>query len=280
MLQNIFIKVINIFLLKLCLILLLITGCSSASSSFAIKAKDSDLITTRIQGLNYRHTLYKNKKSNTGTLHVYLGGDGTPWFKGRYITQDPTPLKPVMLDLMKMDKFPAIYLGRPCYHQQKMPANCDNSLWTSKRYSATVVNSMASALKRYIRQYNINKVSLFGFSGGGTLAMLLAPQIKEVDVIVTLAGNLDTDAWTAHHRYAPLTGSLNPARQPILSKNIRQFHYLGEKDKNILIKTMKPVIKQQKNALLFILKQADHHCCWAENWNKILATQSYSKSKD
>ncbi len=256
--------------MRLCLIWLFITGCSSASSSFAIQASHSGFKTTYIEGLNYKHTLYKNKKSNTDVLHVYLGGDGTPWFKGRYITRDPTPLKPIMLDLMKRDQSAAIYLGRPCYHQQKMPANCDNSLWTNKRYSPTVVDSMAIALKRYISRYNISKVSLFGFSGGGALAMLLAPKIKEVDRVVTLAGNLDTDAWTADHGYAPLSGSLNPALQPPLSARIQQFHYLGEKDRNITVKLVKSVIKRQKNTQLIILKQADHHCCWLKHWDKFL----------
>ena len=255
---------------KVSLILLLVTGCSTASSSFAIKASQSGFKTTQIQGLNYQHTLYKNKSPHNGILHVYLGGDGTPWFKGRYITRDPTPLKPVMLDLMKLDKSAALYLGRPCYHQQKMPLNCDNSLWTSKRYSPAVVNSMLNALKRYIKQYNIRHISLFGFSGGGTLAMLLAPQIKEIDVVVTLAGNLDTHAWTTHHGYSPLSGSLNPALHSALRSRIRQFHYLGDNDKNITIKLVKPVIERQQNARLIILKQADHHCCWVKNWKEIL----------
>lgn len=259
---------------KLCLILLLITGCSTASSSFAIKASQSGFKSTQIQGLNYQHTLYKNKVSNKGVLHVYLGGDGTPWFKRRYITRDPTPLKPIMLDLMKRDQVASLYLGRPCYHQDTMPSNCDNSLWTNKRYSPLVVNNMVTALKRYIKQHNIRKVNLFGFSGGGTLAMLLAPQIQEVNAVVTLAGNLDTDAWTTHHGYSPLSGSLNPALQPPLPANIQQFHYLAEKDKNVLIKLVKPVIKRQKNARLTIIKQADHHCCWLQNWRKILASST------
>jgi predicted esterase len=261
MLQNIF---------KLCLFLFLITGCSTASSSFAIKASKSGFKSTQIQGLNYQHNLYKNKSSKNRVLHVYLGGDGTPWFKGRYITRDPTPLKPIMLDLMKLDQTASIYLGRPCYHQYKMPSNCDNALWTNKRYSPIIVNSMVTALKRYIKQHNISKVNLFGFSGGGTLAMLLAPQLKEVNAVITLAGNLDTDAWTTHHGYSPLFGSLNPALQPALPTNIQQFHYIGEDDKNILIKLIKPVIEQQKNARLIVIKQTDHHCCWLNHWQKIL----------
>ncbi|HFC93072.1 MAG TPA: hypothetical protein ENJ51_09700 [Leucothrix mucor] len=258
-------------LLLFILILVLMAGCSTASSSFSNKASQSGFKTIYLQGLNYRHTVYKNNHNNNkGILHVYLGGDGTPWFKGRYITQDPTPLKPVMLDLMKMDKMPSIYLGRPCYHQIKMPANCDNSLWTNKRYSLLVVNSMVAALNRYIQQHRITSIRLFGFSGGGTLAMLIAPHIAEVRTIVTLAGNLDTKAWILHHGYSPLIGSLNPATLPPLSVHIQQLHLLGKNDKNILASMIRPVVKQQYNAKFLELKQADHHCCWVKHWKKIL----------
>ncbi len=266
------------YLLIFLCVLLFLSACSSASSSFALKASQSGFKMVRLQGLNYQHIVYKNRVSNDpqGRLHVYLGGDGTPWFKGRYITRDPTPLKPIMLDLMKLDTSAAIYLGRPCYHQQKMPANCDNSLWTNKRYSPSVVNSMRVALQAYIQQNNIKHIRLFGFSGGGTLAILLAPSIKEVDTVITLAANLDTQAWTKYHGYSPLTGSLNPANQPPLPANIKQLHYLGEKDKNILINMLEPVIKRQKNAKFIVLKQADHHCCWVKNWTKILTSFTVS----
>jgi dienelactone hydrolase len=250
---------------------LLIVGCSTASSSFANKASQSGFQTHYLQGASYRHTFYKNSDThNKGILHVYLGGDGTPWFEGRYITKDPTPLKPVMLDLMKRDKTPSIYLGRPCYHQFKMPANCDNSLWTNKRYSQKVVNSMVIALTRYIERHNISHIRLFGFSGGGALAMLIAPHITQVKQIVTLAGNLDTEAWASYHGYTPLIGSLNPATSPPLSSHIQQLHLVGDKDKNIPFNIIKASLKRQHNAKVMRLKQADHHCCWSKYWDKVL----------
>jgi predicted esterase len=252
---------------------LLIIGCSTASSSFADKALQSGFQTHYLQGLSYRHTFYKNGYTNNkGILNVYLGGDGTPWFKGRYITKDPTPLKPVMLDLMTIDKTPSIYLGRPCYHQRKMPANCDNSLWTNKRYSPKVVNSMTAALTQYIKQHNITNIRLFGFSGGGALAMLMAPQITQVTQVVTLAGNLDTDAWTSYHGYTPLIGSLNPATSSPLSSHIQQLHLVGDKDKNIPINIIKASLERQYTAKVIRLRQVNHHCCWLPHWKRVLAS--------
>ncbi len=53
-------------------------------------------------------------------------------------------------------------------------------------------------------------VVLVGYSGGGALALLIADRAPAVRAVVTLAANLDLDAWTAHHRYQPLTESLDP----------------------------------------------------------------------
>lgn len=258
----------------------IIIGCSTPSASFAKKTMQLDFRPLSLQGLLFTHTIYENDKTSSlfntrnVVLHVYLGGDGTPWLKGRYINSDPTPLNPVMLRLMYMDTYPAIYLGRPCYHQHKMEktTHCDYALWTNKRYSMSVVNSMVVALERYIQQYNKHNltIKLFGFSGGGTLAMLIAPRVQNVTHVVTLAANLDTESWTKHHGYEPLTGSLNPAKQPPLPHAIQQLHLMGKQDKIVPAFLNQPVIEKQHNARYRILKQADHRCCWTSIWSSVL----------
>ena len=250
------------------IVVFMITGCSNASSVFAIKAQRIGFKTAFIQGTNFKHTIYENGiAKHKKRLHVYLGGDGTPWFKGRYITRDPTPVKPVMLTLMQQDTSAAIYLGRPCYHQLNMPSNCHPSLWTNKRYSSIVINSMVAALKQYIQQHqdlNIKNIDikLLGFSGGGTLAMLMASRLESVSTVITFAGNLDTDAWTAYHGFLPLTGSLNPAKQAPLPSHIKQIHLAGGLDKTVPAFMIKATLKRQPNARYILLKSADHHCCW------------------
>jgi dienelactone hydrolase len=263
-------------LLALFISVFITSSCSNASSSFSKKAQKIGFKTTFIQGKNFQHTIYNNKLSTKkGVLHVYLGGDGTPWFKGRYITRDPTPLNPIMLKLMKQDTAAAIYLGRPCYHQQQMPSHCDTSLWTNKRYSLMVVESMVAALKQYIQQHqDLNtkeiEIKLFGFSGGGTLAMLIAPRIHGVSTVITLAGNLDTDTWTNHHGFLPLKGSLNPAKQPPLASHIKQTHLAGSLDKTVPAFIIKSALKRQPNSRYILLQNADHHCCWQEKFNSLI----------
>ncbi|MGB1256352.1 MAG: alpha/beta fold hydrolase [Thiolinea sp.] len=257
---------------NLLLCILLLAGCTTASKSFDNKADALGFRQSHIRGAAFSHTLFSNGVTDSNkVLNVYLGGDGTPWFAGRYVTRDPTPLKPVMLSLMKMDRHPAIYLGRPCYHQKAMPENCHKSLWTSRRYSAAVVDSMVTALKRYVMLHGYQKIRLFGFSGGGTLGVLMAPQLPQTEMVVTLAGNLNPDAWAEYHGFLPLQGSLNPSRQPALPVHITQFHIVGSRDQNMPAFLSEAFVRKQQNARYALLDGADHHCCWNQKWSELLA---------
>ena len=44
------------------------------------------------------------------------------------------------------------------------------------------------------------------------------------------SAGIDTDAWTAHHGYTPLHGSLNPSDEPPLDETIVQWHLFGGGD--------------------------------------------------
>ncbi len=250
---------------------LLVSGCSAINTESNKTVQEFGYATKLIQGLNFAHTVFENQKTKEESLlHIYLGGDGTPWFEGRYITDDPTPLNPVMLRLMELDKKPAIYVSRPCYYQLKMPSNCKKLLWTNERYSKVVIESMALVINKYIKQKKVSKVKLFGFSGGGTIAMLLAPHVSNVDTVVTLAGNLDIESWTIYHGYLPLSGSLNPAKQNPLPIGIKQIHFAAKSDKNIPSFIIESVVSKQKNAEFILLPKADHNCCWAKLWPSLL----------
>ncbi|MCU7878886.1 MAG: hypothetical protein KZQ84_19180 [Candidatus Thiodiazotropha sp. (ex Lucinoma borealis)] len=117
----------------------------------------------------FTHVIFNNDgQQASSTLHVYLGGDGTPWMGGFLIARDPTPRNPVGLALMALDKAPSIYLGRPCYHGQSRQSPCIPALWTSARYSSQVVDSMALALRGVMDDFDYSILKIFGFSGGGT----------------------------------------------------------------------------------------------------------------
>lgn len=205
-----------------------------------------------------------------GVLRIYLEGDGSPWKHRVIVMPDPTPRNPLMLRLMSYERNPAVYLGRPCYNGFHNQVACDNSLWTSARYSETIVSSMTSAIRALSKRHNATQIWLMGHSGGGTLAMLLAEQLPQVTRVVTLAANLDTDGWTKHHRYTPLYSSINPATKQDLRTEIWQWHLIGGRDTVIPVQLIKPVIMRQASASGFEFPGFSHGCCWEGVWPDVL----------
>ena len=203
-------------------------------------------------------------------LRVYLEGDGSPWRSRVIVMPDPTPRNPLMLRLMGQDNGLAVYVGRPCYNGFANEPECDSSLWTSARYSDAVVNSMRLLIRKLMKRHGAEELWLVGFSGGGAMAMLIAQDLPEVSRIVTLAGNLDTDAWTWHHRYSPLYDSANPAKEPSLRDDIWQWHLVGGRDTVVPSQLVKPVIMAQPSASGFEFARFNHGCCWERIWPVVL----------
>lgn len=202
-------------------------------------------------------------------LHIYLGGDGQPWREGQPAA-NPTGRRPLALELMVQDSAPAVYLGRPCYHQASLPAACRPELWTGGRYSPAVLEPMVDALLALVRERTPGEVVLIGYSGGGALAALAAPRLADMTSVslITLAANLDTAAWTAHHRLLPLATSLNPARQP--PSGLPEVHLLGEEDAIVPAVTVKQYGHQHPQARFLYLTGFDHRCCWVQAWPTLL----------
>lgn len=247
-----------------------LSGCASPSQRLDDRATGLGYRKVVVQGDNYRHVAYvKNGDATPNTsLHVYLEGDGTPWVHKRVAAADPTPRTPLMLELMLLDPAPSIYLGRPCYHGLNKAKACTPDMWTDKRYSEAIVASMSAALDRLSVDYPA--LVLLGYSGGGTLAMLLAERQPKTETVISVAANLDTERWTALHKQQPLSGSLNPATRPPLPERIRQMHFAGGKDDNVPPMLVRDAIAQQQGATFKVFPKQDHSCCWRDVWKEIL----------
>ena len=202
---------------------LLQTGCAiSPTGRIDAMAKEHALIRGHVTGNGFRLRYYRNRRMVPGEpVRIYLEGDGLPWLRPNLMARDPTTRNPVALRLMLKDPGPAVYLGRPCYHQLDDRPLCTPWHWTAGRYSGTVVDSMATAIKKLTgTEPASTRIGLVGYSGGGALAMLIAQRLPQVDHVITIAGNLDPSAWTSLHGYSPLTGSENPSRYPPLHGSI------------------------------------------------------------
>jgi len=255
------------------LVLLLLQGCVGTSARFDDAAAARGLWRERFGGNGFQLVVYSNRQPPAGdrVLHVYIGGDGTPWLAGRWVAADPTARNPLILGLMAQDRSPAILLGRPCYQGTAADPECRPALWTDARYSDEVVDSMAAVLKRLLRRDGYRRLVLIGYSGGGTLAMLLAPRFAATEALVTVSGNLDPEAWARLHHYRPLSGSLNPRDLPALPESVIQYHLAAGQDRNVPPWLIRSALQHQPAAQFVVWPEFDHRCCWERVWRHVLA---------
>jgi dienelactone hydrolase len=251
--------------------LLMICACSTPAQRFSSHAMELGFKEDSVESDDFRHQLFYKKNKANNVLHVYLDGDGTPWEHGRWVATDPTSRKPLILDMMALDTVSVVMLGRPCYHQLEQQNQCDNKLWTSHRYSARVVYSMVQALQRWLEDKHVERIVLIGYSGGGALAMLMAPHIRQLDQVVTLAANLDVAAWNDYHGFPPFKDSLNPVDYLPLVQNIPQLHLAGAEDSVVPQAIIQQFSKRVRVARFREYPGFDHGCCWQTIWPDVLA---------
>ena len=203
------------------------------------------------------------------TLSIYIEGDGAPWATPWHPPRDPTPVKPVALSLAAADPAPAVvYLGRPCqYLDEAALSKCDGAWWMERRFAPEVVEAYDEAISRLKSDFGARRIRLFGHSGGGVVAALVALRRTDVERLVTVASPLALTKWTAWHDITPLAGSLDPAGQPgSLPPGI---HWAGEKDKAVPSAIVEHFVKA-RGGRVAVVPGFDHECCWARDWAALL----------
>jgi pimeloyl-ACP methyl ester carboxylesterase len=247
-----------------------LSACTTPAQRADRLAARADFVKDVVAARHFRHVVYRNSaKEPRGVLHVYIEGDGTPYIDGVSVAADPTPRAPLMLHLMVLDPAPSIYLGRPCYFGLARDPGCNPAEWTLRRFAPEVLDSMASALRAEIAHAAAVHVELFGHSGGGALAVLLAQRIESVERVVTVAPTLDTAAWCKLHGYVPLDGSLNPVDLPRDRPGLSVVHWVGDRDSNTPA-TMVEAAARVRDEPVRVVPGFDHRCCWNTIWRQIL----------
>ena len=208
-------------------------------------------------------------------LTIYIEGDGLAWRTHSKASADPTPHKPVGLGLALHHPTGSVaYLARPCQNVARSDwGRCQQIYWTDRRYSPEVVAASDQAISALKARFAATNLVLVGYSGGGAVAALVAARRDDVVRLVTLAGNLDTRAWTALHRIPPLRGSLNPADAWAGLQGIAQLHLVGGRDPVIPGEVVMSYIKRfpaDRRPAMRILPEFDHSCCWVELWPQLV----------
>ncbi|EAR22505.1 alpha/beta hydrolase [Nitrococcus mobilis] len=252
---------------------MLVTGCATPGARLSETAEAHGFSLAAIDTGRYKLIVYLALRHDADEqpLHVYFSGDGTPWMQGRYPAADPSPRHALALRLMALDPAPSLQLNRPCYGHETMPEVCDPALWTYGRYSDQVVEAMSRGLDTARTRLGANKLVLIGYSGGGTLARLVAQRRDDVLALVTIAANLDHRRWTAHHQYLPLTRSLDPTTLLPLPSTILQWHLVGGHDHIVPAAVTRAGIRRESAAEIRVFTEFNHRCCWEQIWPQILA---------
>jgi len=238
-----------------------------------IDALASDLHFQRVvePGKGFRHVVYRNHAPmRNGVLHVYLEGDGTPYWQGNLTAPDPTPRNPLMLRLMALDPDQSIYVGRACYLGLYRDAACHPIFWTLRRYGPEVLVSLGAVLRSEAARSGAARLELFGHSGGGTLAVLLAQRLEPVTRVVTVAANLDLAAWCQLHDFSPLAGSISPVDEPPMRNGVTMLHLVGGRDTNTPPWMVLDAARARGGEPVRVIEGFDHACCWESLWKDIL----------
>ena len=224
-----------------------------------------------VENSQYRHQIFFRLDSIADSLYVFIDGDGSPWtHEGSQPARDPTPRRPLALELAARTPRSTLYVGRPCYFTVRADPYCTSRLWTSDRYSQPIVDSMAATVNRFVAEHGFRHTVVIGYSGGGTLAMLMAQKVDSISAVVTIGANLDVAAWTRWHAYLSLAGSLDPAAQAQLPPSIQQLHLTGGRDLNVPETINTEFLYKLSPEQIWRFPAFDHVCCWVEQWANIL----------
>lgn len=217
----------------------------------------------------FRLLTMQRSQNGEKELAVYIEGDGAPWPSRYHPPRDPTPIRPVALALAAADPGLAVaYVGRPCqYLSTDELAVCSVAYWTSHRYAVDVLSAYDRVLDLLKQRTGASRLRLYGYSGGGVIAALLAQRRPDVVGLVTVAAPLALTAWTELHRVSKLTASIDPMDAP--GNPSKAIHWAGGRDK-IVPPAIIEAYANTKGGVVAVEASFDHECCWSRDWLRML----------
>lgn len=240
-----------------------LTGCASAPEY------PEEFGKVVIETTNFSILSYQKLLSNQEVVRIYIEGDGNAFNAHGRPSSDPTPRERLVRRMAFNDPhMNVIYLARPCQYVRDT-RRCTSQYWTDARFSRKVIDAEIEALQKIAGNA---EVVLIGFSGGAQIAGLVSvlPSNLNIRKVVTVAGNLDHEAWCRSHGIPSLkqSMSLNEYRQEFLA--IPQTHFVAERDT-----VVNPEITYRflgKANLIRMIKGAAHTEGWDvvfdEIWNE------------
>jgi hypothetical protein len=255
-------------------LVILLLGCQESPKDNLESLANHSLLNHSVQ----IHTDYFSLNAwgaNKHSTHanIYIEGDGQAWEDPWTISNDPSPYDPVSFKLAQGDSRPdsILYLPRPC--QFTKDVKCTAFDWTSHRFSHKVIETFQQALNQIKKSWNVKTFSLHAYSGGATVALLIAANRLDVKEVVTFAPLLDHQQWTRYHQYSPLSGSLSPISFANSLKRIPQLHFIGEEDQEVPYEISKEYFAHIPFSIInkiYLVPHYNHHSDWPEFWKSYI----------
>lgn len=196
----------------------LLCGCAISG-----RAPDN-LMPMSVGSYGYEVAVWGRGDNPTAPVHIYIEGDGNSFDSNGVPTDNPTPHSHLVRDMAAASQSENVfYLARPC--QFVMSPQCNVRDWTTGRFSAQIVDTMADAVRKLAGN---RPVVLIGYSGGAMISGLIVFRHPDIDVRtwVTVAGVLNHTDWTEYFGDSPLSDSLDLNELP----RIHSLHYVAEYD--------------------------------------------------
>lgn len=214
-----------------------------------------------------------------GTLTVFIEGDGSAYDFGGAPSDDPTPRRNTVPNLMQAPQWgPAAYLGRPCQHRVSDPACATRAIWSSQQFTASALSLLDRALDELKSCSGASNLELIGYSGGGVVAVQLAAMRADVSGLVTLAAPLDLDAWIFHHRLSALS-TPRDTLEIVRTLTIPQLHVFATRDSIVPETAYRNLAAACTGSGCRVLNvPGNHHCCWRRRWNEV--SSAYLQLRD
>jgi hypothetical protein len=255
----------------------LLAGCSGSpeylKNRFVDKAVTAGFRMRVIETENFElFSALRWQNSVSSRVVIYIEGDGRAWLSKSIPATQPTPVESPVFAMAHQDVLGnVLYLARPCQYEAGPVDLCEIKYWTSHRYSEEIVESYVEAIASVAEQFGFREFVLVGYSGGGVIASLLASRLKGVELLVTVAANLDHPYWTNLHGVSPLSGSLRLPEDSPGIESITQHHFVGADDTVVPARVLENYLGQlpdQGQARLEEVEAYDHRCCWAQGWRE------------
>ena len=236
---------------------------------------------TRLKGFAEETTIWVEDDSTTikglvnlsskNNVLVIIEGDGDAWINRYTPSSDPTPKLP--LNFIVASSLPPswIYLGRPCQFNKDTDENiCNSLLWTMDRFAEPTIQLYNDFLDSIKSQYGLSSFDLLGYSGGGTIAAILASQRSDVRTLTTLAGNLDVTLFNEHHKVSAMPSAINPKDLVEQLEKVPQRHVIGLEDDIVPVKIIESYRKgfvKDDCIKVETVETLEHNRGWKDYWH-------------